>query len=310
MADSRGSLLFLLWLLLLFMISSSLNLVASEPSSMCNFQPTHLFLNNLQSQCPPLSIPQSSVLEVDGASLDRVLSSNNGTAYAAILFYASWCPFSQGARSTFDVLNSKFPKILHLAVEQSSAFPSVFSRYGIHSVPSILMVNQTAKERHYGPKDVQSLVHFYKSTTGHVPIEYFTENQLRSQELGQKPRFWLLAGFTAQELFVKEPYLLLSSLFLILRVFLYLCPGMLSRIRDMWFFYIPHLNLGIFGETSQLVGRIVHLIDVKRVWSKMRWCKTRNFRQGAKNARVWASSFASVSLGESSSSRSSVTGDS
>ncbi|KAK9123373.1 hypothetical protein Sjap_012975 [Stephania japonica] len=250
--------------------------------------------------------PYILLFAVDGASLDRVLSSSNGTAYTAILFYASWCPFSRGAQSTFDVLNSKFPQIVHLAVEQSSAFP----RYGVHSVPSILLVNQTAMERHYGPKDVHSLVHFYKSTTGHVPIEYFTNNQPRSQELGQKPLFWLLAGFTAKELFVKEPYLVLSSLFLILRVFLYLCPGMLSRIRDMWFFYIPHLNLGIFGETSQLVGRIVHLIDVKRVWGKIRWCKTRNFRQGAKNARVWASSFASVSLGKSSSSRSSSAGDS
>ena len=43
---------------------------------------------------------------------------------------------------------------------------SVFSRYGIHSVPSLLIVNQTTRIRHHGSKDVQSLVSFYKITTG------------------------------------------------------------------------------------------------------------------------------------------------
>lgn len=45
-------------------------------------------------------------------------------------------------------------------------FCSVFSRYGIHSLPSLLMVNQTSKVQYHGPKDLQSLVQFYEKTTG------------------------------------------------------------------------------------------------------------------------------------------------
>ncbi|KAF8403978.1 hypothetical protein HHK36_012088 [Tetracentron sinense] len=103
---------------------------------------------------------------VDKESLDRALSSSQRNVYTAVLFYASWCPFSHGVRSTFNVLSSMFPQIRHLAVEQSSAMPSVFSRYGIRSLPSILMVNQTARVWYYGAKDLCSLVHFYKRITG------------------------------------------------------------------------------------------------------------------------------------------------
>lgn len=43
---------------------------------------------------------------------------------------------------------------------------SILSRYGIHSVPSLLIVNQTTRIRHRGSEDLQSLVTFYKRTTG------------------------------------------------------------------------------------------------------------------------------------------------
>ena len=54
-----------------------------------------------------------------------------------------------------------------------------------------------------------------------------------------------------------------------------------------------------------MLGRFLYMIDVQRVWAKLKLCKIRNFREGAKSARVWASSLASVSLGETSSSGSS-----
>jgi hypothetical protein len=82
-------------------------------------------------------------------------------------------------------------------------------------------------------------------------------------------------------------------------------PKVLTHLKAFWVLYVPHFNLGIFGETSQLMGRILHMVDVRRIWTKLRLCKTRNFHEGAKNARVWASSLTSVSLGESSSARSS-----
>ncbi|CAB4316243.1 unnamed protein product [Prunus armeniaca] len=77
-------------------------------------------------------------------------------------------------------------------------------------------------------------------------------------------------------------------------------PRVLACLKAFWVLYVPHFNLGIFGETSQIMGRILHMVDVRRIWNKLRLCKTQNFHKGAKNARVWASSLTSVSLGESS----------
>ena len=58
-----------------------------------------------------------------------------------------------------------FPQIEHLAIKESSASPSLFSRYGIHNLPSILIVNQTSRMRYHGPKDLPSLIKFYRKTT-------------------------------------------------------------------------------------------------------------------------------------------------
>ncbi|KAF8396007.1 hypothetical protein HHK36_017618 [Tetracentron sinense] len=249
-------------------------------------------------------------LKVNGEYLDRALSSSQRNSYTAVLFYASWCPFSRGARSKFDVLNSMFPQIRHLAIEQSSALPSVFSRHGIHSLPSIIMVNQTSRVLYFGPKDLCSFIHFYKRITGLEPVQYFAEDQTSSLESSEKPLLQPWNGSSLKEMFTREPYLVLSVLFLCFRAFLYLFPQMLSRLRAFWVSYVPHLNMGIFGETSLLLGRVLHVIDVKRVCHKLRLCKSRNFEKGAKNARVWASSLASVSLGEAYSSRPSSSGGS
>lgn len=51
---------------------------------------------------------------------------------------------------------------------------SVFSRYGIHSLPSILMINQTSRVHYHGPKDLLSLVQFYKKTSGKIPLYQIT----------------------------------------------------------------------------------------------------------------------------------------
>ena len=133
------------------------------------------------------------LMQVDGDLLDRLVDvHNHGNAYTSILFYSPRCPFSSSVRPKFEALSSMFPHIGHLVVEQSQALPSyeptsaieyyfwhllrslltdlaigrVFSRYGIHSLPSILMVNQTLKMRYIGAKDLASLIQFYQHTTG------------------------------------------------------------------------------------------------------------------------------------------------
>ncbi|KAK4482923.1 hypothetical protein RD792_010096 [Penstemon davidsonii] len=240
--------------------------------------------------------------KVDGESLESSLSSSQKNEYTAILFYASWCPFSSDFQSKLSILSSMYPQIMHLMVEQSSSVPSIFSRYGIHSVPSLLMVNQTTRMRYYGHKDLPSLVNFYKRATGLNPIVDMVEDTSCNSKSEQKFfHFW--NGASLKEIFLNEPYLLLSIVFVLSRAFLYFFPNVASHLMALWVAYIPHLNLEIFEESRQFIGRVLHLIDVKRIWSKLKLCKTRNFHQGARNARVWASSLASVSLGQASSSR-------
>lgn len=293
----------LVFILLLYIGAlSSISFVSASASSdsICPNQSV-LFLYNLQSQCP-LSISPNHPLEVDGNFLDRALTSKQGNSYTSVLFYASWCPFSRNLHPKFNMLAFIFPQIEHLDVEQSSAFPSIFSRYGIHSLPSIMMVNQTSKVQYHGVKNLQSLVQFYEKTTGLKPVQYFAEDEQTGLDSGEESIMQPWNGSSLEEMMKKEPYLVFATLFLFLRVLLFLSPKVLSHLKAFYGSCVPHFNLEIFGETSQLFGRILHMIDVRRIWTRLRLCKTRNFHEGAKNCRVWASSLASVSLGESSSS--------
>lgn len=138
---------------------------------------------------------------------------------------------------------------------------------------------------------------------GLEPVQYFSENQPISLEGGEKSIFLSLNSLLLKEISKREPYLVFSILFICFRLLVRILPEVLSCLKAFCVSYVPHLNLDIFGETSQVMGRILNMIDVRRVWTKLRLSKTRNF--GAKNARVWASSLASVALGESSSARSS-----
>ncbi|GLT36684.1 hypothetical protein SLA2020_110470 [Shorea laevis] len=262
---------------------------------------SHMFLSNIQYQCSPFMAP-CPPLEVDGNFLDRALTSKQTETYISLLFYASWCPFSHVLRLKFDILSSMFPQIEHFVVEQSNAPPSIFSRYGIHSLPSILIVNQTSRVRYHGPKDLISIAQFYQKATGLEPVRYVAEkepNRLVDSRNHSK-QSWNKS--CVNELVKQEPYLAFSVVFLCLRVLLSIFPKVQSRLKAFWSSFVLHLNLEIFGETSQLFGRALHMIDVRRIWTKLQLCKTRNFHRGAKNAHVWAS-LASVSLGESSSVR-------
>jgi len=117
-----------------------------------------------------------------------------------------------------------------------------------------------------------------------------------------------LFGLSLNETWSRDPYLVFSVLFLCLRLLLFVFPKIVSRLRAFWVSCIPHLNLQIFGETSQVMGRVLQVIDVRRIWNRLRLCKIRIFQERARSARAWASSLASVSLGESSSARSSTQG--
>ncbi|KAG1368783.1 5'-adenylylsulfate reductase-like 5 [Cocos nucifera] len=238
---------------------------------------------------------------VNGETLEQELSQSQGSTYYSVFFYASWCPFSCNTRPIFDALSSMFPQIKHLAVEQSSSMPSVFSRYGIHSIPAILLANRTVMVRHHGSNDLNSLVSFYKKTTGFDPVSYLAvEPPSSSRDIRS---LWPVER-SSKELIASEPYIAISFLFICLKVIMRFFPMIFTHLRAFWISLAWHPNLEILGEWSQLLERAQHVFDMKKLWSKLRLCnKSRNFQKGANNARAWASSLASVSLGESSASR-------
>jgi thiol-disulfide isomerase/thioredoxin len=63
-----------------------------------------------------------NLLQINGEQLLTVLGGKE--EYTAVLFYASWCPFSQRMRPVFDDLSSMFPQIKHVAVEESNVMPA------------------------------------------------------------------------------------------------------------------------------------------------------------------------------------------
>lgn len=138
---------------------------------------------------------------------------------------------------------------------------------------------------------------------GHEPVQHIAVDQSDSLGSGGKSIVLPWIGSSPYEILTKEPYLSFSMLFLCLRVMVYIFPRVLFYSRTLWLSFSPHLNLEIFGETSQNLGRIIHMIDVQKIWTKVILCKSRNFHRGARNAKVLASSLASVSLGETSTSR-------
>lgn len=62
-------------------------------------------------------------LKVNGEAFDKAMASIQKNEYMAVLFYASWCPFSSIFKPRFSTLSSMYPQIKHMMVEQSSAMP-------------------------------------------------------------------------------------------------------------------------------------------------------------------------------------------
>lgn len=139
------------------------------------------------------------------------------------------------------------------------------------------------------------------SFLGWEPIQYVDMEQPLSSEGSGEFVMQSWVGSSPYEILRREPYLVLSSLFLCLIVLINALPKVLSHFKPLWVAYGPHFNLGIFGETSQILGRLLQMINLKMIWTKLKLCKTSSLHlcaKDVKNARVWASSVASVSLGK------------
>ncbi|MBA0676575.1 hypothetical protein Goari_018046, partial [Gossypium aridum] len=124
------------------------------------------------SYCPITSARTQSidfvgVTEGDEVSMQKALNMvyRNGHGYVAVLFYASWCPFSRSFRPSFNILSSSYPCIPHLAIEESSVRPSILSKYGVHGFPTLFLLNSTMRARYHGNRSFESLGAFYSDVT-------------------------------------------------------------------------------------------------------------------------------------------------
>lgn len=136
------------------------------------------------------------IMQGDEVSLQKALNMvhRNNHDYVAVLFYASWCPFSRIFRPLFSVLSSLHPSIPHFAIEESSVRPrsvsvlnitpffsvhsfvcsiecqfnscSILSKYGVHGFPTLFILNSTMRVRYHGSRTLGSLVGFYNDVTG------------------------------------------------------------------------------------------------------------------------------------------------
>jgi hypothetical protein len=134
--------------------------------------------------------------------------------------------------------------------------------------------------------------------TDFEPVAYFDVQQ---SNFTYTP-IWL-QDIPMKDKIAAEPYLALSVLFVSLRVALWILPFVGPHLRAFWVIYAQGLKQKIVGGMNHTLERAAHVLDVKRLGNKLKhFNKNRSLGRGAKSARVWASSLASVSLGECSTS--------
>lgn len=263
--------------------------------------------------CPLDGIQSSYVAEViqgDELSLQRALNMihRNTHDYVALLFYASWCPFSRSFRPKFSIMASLFQSIPHFAIEESSVKPSTLSKYGVHGFPTLFLLNSTMRMRYHGSRSIDSVIEFYGGTTGFQGASVDATSlgkmgcstnllKLHGSDQENCPFSW---ARSPENLFQQETYLALATAFVLMKVLYMIFPALRKvaqiglggcilhiRIRSLWELPLLYLN-----------GAVQLCNSLKEP------CKRSNLQEGAMNAKAWASkSLASVSFGESSASR-------
>ncbi|KAK2984630.1 hypothetical protein RJ640_006613 [Escallonia rubra] len=252
----------------------------------------------------------AGVIEGDEVSLQRALNMvhRNTHDYVAVLFYASWCPFSGGFRPSFSILSSLYPSIPHFAVEESVVRPSILSKYGVHGFPTLFLLNSTMRVRYHGSRTLGSLVAFYSDVTG---IKSASEDGTsldricllsnhekdNNSEPESCPFSW---ARSPENLLQQETYLAFATIFVLLRLLYLLSPVLRACTQFAWRRHMLHLRLrNLWEHPLAYLDRAIQLFS-----SLKEPCKRSNLQGGAKNAKAWASkSLASVSFGEASTSR-------
>ncbi|KAF9682518.1 hypothetical protein SADUNF_Sadunf05G0117200 [Salix dunnii] len=250
------------------------------------------------------------VTEGDEVSLQKALNfvQKNSHEYVALLFYASWCPFSRNFRPSFSILSSLYPSIPHFEIEESFIRPSILSKYGVHGFPTLFLLNSTMRVRYHGSRTLGSLVAFYSDVTG------IKTASLDKRSLGKIGRASHLEKHDApvqencpfswarspENLLREETYLALATTFVLLRLFYWTFPTMLAFAQFIWRRHMQNMRLeSLLEHPRAYLNRAIQLFH-----SLNEPCKKSNLQEGAMNARAWASkSLATVSIGDASTSR-------
>jgi len=246
------------------------------------------------------------VFEGDEATLARAVNllHINKDEYIAVLFYASWCPFSQECKPNFETLAHLFPAIRHFAFEESAIRPSIISRYGIHGFPTLFLLNSTMRVRYHGPRTVKPLAAFYsdvsgisasvESTTGEAIAHPLDEIEPKKDvELENCPFWW---ARSPENILQQDTYLALAICFVILRLLYLLFPKIVSTAKWAWRRHSLFANLMGVHEYF-----FTYLEQARQKFNRLYPSKRGNLQEGARSATAWASkSLASVSIGEPS----------
>lgn len=285
----------------------------SNTVSICPIEPvTDSIFRFRDRNCVVSGVDESpffpGVTEGDEVSLQKALNfvQKNSHEYVALLFYASWCPFSKNFRPSFSILSSLYPSIPHFEIEESSIRPSILSKYGVHGFPTLFLLNSTMRVRYHGSRTLGSLVAFYSDVTG-IKTASLDKGSLdkigRASHLEKHdapeqescPFSW---ARSPENLFREETYLALATTFVLLRLFYWSFPTVLALAQFTWRRHMQNMRLeSLLEHPRAYLNRAIQLFN-----SLNEPCKKSNLQEGA--MRAWASkSLATVSIGDASTSR-------
>ncbi|KAL0908585.1 hypothetical protein M5K25_023087 [Dendrobium thyrsiflorum] len=217
--------------------------------------------------CFPMDSPVAGtvfqgVLEGDEIAFQRAVSivHRNREQYVAVLFYASWCPFSKLCLPNFNNMPSLFPTIPHFAFEESVIKPSVLSRYGVHGFPTLFLLNSSMRVRYQGPRSINYLTAFYSDVTGvkPAPVDPTILNKSISfanlaEDIGGTkqencPFSW---ARSPENLLQQDTYLALASSFVLLRLLYFFLPKLSAHAKRAWGWHIQLPSLISLCDYSQ-----------------------------------------------------------
>lgn len=257
-----------------------------------------------------MAIESVGIVEGDEAALQWALNLvyKHKKTYVAVLFHASWCPFSKICLQNFNSMASLFPSIRHFAFEESVIRPRILSRYGVHGFPTLFLLNSTMRVRYHGSRTISSLISFYSDVTGikSADLDPISINKAADTSSLPNPDETIEENCpfswarSPEKILQQDTYLALASIFVSLKLLYFLIPKLNSYIERT------------YRRLTQLVGLLTlwdhfhaYLHEAKQSLSRLNPCKRSNHMQeeAMNNAKAWASkSLASVSIGEPSSS--------